>query len=86
VRCYIERAHAVRAPEQTTEEFLAAVSRDSRFGPAVVERLRAFLRAADLVKYAAQRPEPAAVDQAVATARSYVETDAQERTREAPPC
>ena len=78
VRQYIERAHRIRAPEQTTEEFLSAVSRDPRFSPDVVARLRAFLQAADLVKYAAFRPEPSAVTQAVNTARRYVETDAGE--------
>jgi hypothetical protein len=75
VRAYIERAHAIRAPEQTTEEFLVAVSQDSRFPHEVVARLRAFLQAADMVKYAAYRPERPAVDQAVTTARNYIETD-----------
>lgn len=75
VRCYIERAHAIRAPEQTTEEFLAAVSRDPRFNPETVRRLRIFLQAADLVKYAAQRPETQDIDQATRTARDYIEHD-----------
>lgn len=75
VRCYIERAHAIRAPEQTTEEFLVAVSRDKRFPPDVVSRLQNFLNAADLVKYAAFHPERRAVEQATTTARHYIETD-----------
>jgi len=75
VRLYIERAHAIRAPEQTTEEFLIIVSRDSRFQPDVAGRLREFLQAADLVKYAGVRPEPASVDGAISTARNYIETD-----------
>ena len=79
VRAYIERAHAIRAPEQTTEEFLMAVSQDPRFSPAVITRLRAFLQAADLVKYAAYRPDKQSVDQSLATARNYVETDAEEQ-------
>lgn len=78
VRAYIERAHAIRAPEQTTEEFLEAVSRDPRFAAAVVTRLRAFLQAADLVKYAAYRPDASAVGQSLDTARTYIETDAAE--------
>lgn len=76
VRTYIERAHAIRAPEQTTEEFLTAVSRDPRFAQAVIARLRAFLQAADLVKYAAHRPDQPVIDQSIDTARTYVETDA----------
>jgi len=78
VRRYIERAHAVRAPEQTTEEFLAAVTEDPRFGAGVVSILREFLEAADLVKFAAHRPPSQAVDAAVGTARDYIETDAAE--------
>ncbi len=77
VRAYIERAHAIRAPEQTTEEFLLAVSRDPRFIPEVVGRLRTFLQAADMVKYAAYRPDQPTVDQALSTAQNYIETDAE---------
>lgn len=79
VRAYIERAHAIRAPEQTTEEFLVAVSRDPRFSPAVVARLKAFLQAADLVKYAAYRPDTPAIDRSLATAKTYIETDAEDQ-------
>lgn len=75
VRRYIERQHAIRAPEQTTEEFLDAVSRDSRFIAVVVAKLKAFLTAADLVKFAAYQPDRSAIDKATATAREYVETD-----------
>ena len=75
IRRYIERAHRVRAPEQTTEEFLLAASRSPQFTPAVLAKLREFLTAADLVKYAAYRPAAPAVDQALGTARGYVETD-----------
>lgn len=79
VRRYIERAHAIRAPEQTTEEFLMAIMNDPRFGRAVALKLKAFLQTADLVKFATYHPDPAAVDGTVATARDYIETDEQER-------
>jgi len=75
VRQYIERRHAVRAPEQTTEEFLAAVSEDPRFGHEVVLRLKEFLEAADLVKFAAYLPDSDAVEKSTRTARNYVEED-----------
>ena len=75
VRAYIERAHAIRAPEQTTEEFLAAVSADVRFSRDVVRRLREFMQAADLVKYAGVHPTLASVDAATSTAKNYIETD-----------
>jgi hypothetical protein len=89
VRRYIERAHKVRAPEQTTEEFLAAVSCDPsspdgsdaagpQFSPEVVTRLKQFLQAADLVKFAAYDPSAHDIDRATTTARSYIEQDAAE--------
>ncbi len=77
VRRYIERAHAIRAPEQTTGEFLAAAAADTtRFQPGVLRALKAFLETADLVKFAAYRPEPGVAEQALDTARNYIETDA----------
>ncbi|MDD4872365.1 MAG: hypothetical protein PHR77_17575 [Kiritimatiellae bacterium] len=76
VRRYIERAHSIRAPEQTTEEFLAAVTNDVRFSHEVITRLKSFLEAADLVKFAAYHPETNAITRATDTARGYVETDA----------
>ena len=75
VRRYIERRHKIRAPEQTTEEFLADVSRDPRFGPDVVKKLRDFLQAADLVKFAAYQPPAGAIDNATTTAKVYIEGD-----------
>jgi hypothetical protein len=77
VRLYIERAHRVRAPEQTTEEFLDAVTHDPRFSQEVVKKLEVFLQAADLVKFAAYHPEPEAIGRATGTARNYIETDAE---------
>lgn len=78
VRRYIERRHGIRAPEQTTEEFLVAVRDDRRFRPDVLQRLTDFLEAADLVKFAAHRPDPGAIDAATRTARDYIRTDAAE--------
>lgn len=78
VRRYIERAHAIRAPEQTTEEFLKAVGEDPRFAPDVLRRLKHFLQAADLVKFAADRPDREAIDAATRTARDYIETDSED--------
>lgn len=75
IRRYIERAHAIRAPEQTTEEFLAAAAQNTDFQPAVVLKLRAFLQTADLVKFAAYQPEKGVIGQSIATARDYLETD-----------
>lgn len=78
VRRYIERRHGIRAPEQTTEEFLGAVRSDPRFPHDVLARLAAFLEAADLVKFAAHRPTQPVVEAAAGTARDYIETDARQ--------
>jgi hypothetical protein len=80
VRRYIERAHTIRAPEQTTEEFLAAASLNPAFTPEVMRKLRAFLQSADLVKFAAFQPPAGATDQATGTARDYISTDAAAQT------
>lgn len=80
VRRYIERQHKVRAPEQTTEEFLTAISEDPRFGELVVEKLKTFLEAADLVKFAAYRPEDNVAEKASDTAKEYIVSDDKEKT------
>jgi hypothetical protein len=77
VRRYIERQHHIRAPEQTTEEFLQAIRDNPTFGPDIIQRLREFLQAADLVKFAAHQPDQANIDHAVESAKDYVTTDAE---------
>ena len=75
VRRYIERSHGIRAPEQTTEEFLAAAKTHPRFTPEVLARLADFLRSADLVKFAGVGSSASVADEAVRTARTYIESD-----------
>lgn len=84
VRLYIERAHKVHAPEQTTEEFLASVAQDRRFRREVIEQLRTFLQAADLVKYAAQEADQPMVSASLSTARDYITRDEAQTVAEAP--
>ena len=78
VRRYIERSHGIRAPEQTTEEFLAAAKTHPRFTPEVIARLADFLRSADLVKFAGVGSSSSVAEEAVRTARAYIERDAAE--------
>ena len=78
VRRYIERSHGIRAPEQTTEEFLAAAKSHPRFTPEVIARLADFLRSADLVKFAGVGSSSSVAEEAVRTARAYIERDAAE--------
>ena len=78
VRRYIERSHGIRAPEQTTEEFLAAAKSHPRFTPEVIAKLADFLRSADLVKFAGVGSSSSVAEEAVRTARAYIESDAAE--------
>ena len=71
VRDYIEQAFGVRAPEQTTEEFLAQMVTS----PSVARHravLEPFLVAADEVKFACMRPDVAAMRRAFETAETFV--------------
>ncbi len=77
VRRYIERSHGIRAPEQTTEEFLAAAKAHPRFTPEVIAKLADFLRSADLVKFAGVGSSSSVAEEAVRTARAYIERDAE---------
>ena len=76
VRRYIERTYGIRAPEQTTQEFLSAAASLSCFTPQVIANLRVFLESADLVKFAGQEATIVMADEAMVKARTYVETDA----------
>jgi hypothetical protein len=72
VRRYIERTTGLHAPEQTTEEFLReagagdVIARDER------QRLKDFLEAADLVKFAAHQPLSQDIEEAFRRARTFV--------------
>lgn len=72
IRRYIERTTGIRAPERTTEEFLREVTRMKTFELEVRARLRDFLEAADLVKFAAHRPKAEDVDESVCKARLFI--------------
>jgi hypothetical protein len=73
VRGYIERRFEVSAPEMTTEDFLAEVSHDRRFGHQNTLELQRFLMACDLVKYAGFRPDPDDADVLTRAAMDFVE-------------
>jgi hypothetical protein len=72
VRQYVEDTTGIRAPEQTTEEFLRDMKASTAFSPERSARLAEFLEAADLVKYAGQHPEGPQIDQAIARAHEFV--------------
>ena len=75
VRRYIERRHSVRAPNLTTEEFLAAAKDNPAFTPEAVAELKSFLESADMVKFAGVDATPAMADSATDKAKDYLRAD-----------
>lgn len=73
VREFIEGSTGIRAPEQTTEEFL----RDSRLGEVFSksqsDSLKEFLEAADMVKYAGSLPESSQIERSIERAREFIQ-------------
>lgn len=72
VRRYIERSTGVRAPEQTTEEFLREISERSTFATDENSRLRDFLESADLVKFAGFAPSSGDIEQSFDRANLFI--------------
>jgi hypothetical protein len=78
VRRYIERTTGIRAPDQTTEEFLREIGGSDRFSREERQKLRDFLESADLVKFAAHRPVPSDIEESYRRARLFVGVNMQE--------
>jgi hypothetical protein len=72
-RRYLEDRFHVRAPEMTTEEFLAAAGRDQRLSTQQRRLLGDFLSQADLVKFARHHPTLQDTEAAFEAARRFVE-------------
>jgi len=72
VRRYIEQTKGLRAPEQTTEEFLQEATVARLFADDERRRLQEFLETADLVKYAALRPLSHDLADSVARAKAFM--------------
>ena len=75
VRRFIEQTTGVRAPEQTTEEFLAAMesNRASLFDDGTRRDLAGFLEFSDLVKFAKFQPTLEEIDDGCRKARKVVD-------------
>ena len=82
VRRYIEREHGIRAPGQTTQEFLEAATNQPAFTPEIVAKLKTFLESADLVKFAGLKATIAMTEEATSKARNYISSDAVQRNAE----
>ena len=73
VRHYIEGITGLRAPEQTTEEFLIEMGKQEVFSPVHSRRLKEFLEAADMVKYAGQQPDTLQIDTSILCAKDFID-------------
>jgi hypothetical protein len=92
VRRYVQRKYGIKAPNMTTEEFLAEFGRGAAFGgsgsadgslrpTASVEQLKAFLESADMVKFAGVEATPEMADAATDSARGYLKGDDREEAK-----
>jgi hypothetical protein len=79
VRLYLEERFGLRAPEMTTEEFLAATARNAELTRAHRAALADFLRESDLVKFARHLPTLADAERAFGAAGRFVDETAPRR-------
>ncbi|MDP7029809.1 MAG: hypothetical protein QF733_06285 [Phycisphaerales bacterium] len=93
IRRYIEGRLGLAAPRKTTAEFLSDAEGDHRLLESQRDLLRAFLRTADLVKFAGHEPALEYGRQAADDARMFVQdcerrlaTEAGDRQMEVAPC
>jgi LPXTG-motif cell wall-anchored protein len=73
LRWYIERRFGLRAPEQTTQEFLAEISRDGFFDLRRRTLLSDFLGHCDLVKFAKYGPTNEEIERVFTSATTFIE-------------
>lgn len=85
VRRYIERKYGIKAPERTTEEFIAEAIALNDFPKQYIPQLKEFLASADMVKFAKQEATKATADSATAAAKNYIEVDSALEHDEAKP-
>ena len=76
LRRYVEDRFHVRAPEMTTEEFIAAASESRGLAPEHQQLMRDFLTRCDLVKFARHTPAPESLRDAYDTGERFVRDSA----------
>ncbi len=81
VRDYIEQRFAIRAPRLTTPEFLEHAKASAMLTDEDKRSLHTFLTAADMVKFARYEPSSARNDEAVTTARAFIERTAAQQPK-----
>ena len=75
VRVYIEETTGLRAPEQTTEEFLREMRTRATFSAERSIQLQEFLEAADMVKYAGQQPGSDQIGLSIRRAQEFISSE-----------
>lgn len=75
VRVYIEETTGLRAPEQTTEEFLREMRTRATFSAERSIQLQEFLEAADMVKYAGQQPGSDQIELSIRRAQEFISSE-----------
>lgn len=78
VRRFIERTTQIRAPEQTTEEFLHEIGKKTVFAEAERDKLQRFLESADLVKFAAFKPGKEEIEDSFRRAKIFIGLEGEE--------
>ena len=71
-RTYIERRFNIDAPDRTTQEFIAESRRNPELDPAHAKLLGQFLKSADMVKFAGDRPADSECDRSMSFIRTFV--------------
>ncbi len=77
VRHYIEDRFSLRAPEQTTEEFLGNMETARDFPGEYQTLLRSFLNHCDLVKFAEYQPAPDDIQKTFDSCRAFIDGTAE---------
>lgn len=73
VRRYIENRFGLRAPEQTTEEFLSGLETAKNFPDKYKPLLKTFLKHCDLVKFAEHLPEKEDIQDTFDSCKAFIE-------------
>ncbi len=72
VRIYIEKQFALRAPEQTTEEFLQDLSVSDKITGEFKKSLKNFLIHSDLVKFARHKPVEDEIKDSIESCKNFI--------------
>ena len=73
LRTYIEDRFEIRAPELTTEEFLAVLRQDPKFSYEQREMLRSFLGECDMIKFAKGETSAELAKEATDNIKNFIE-------------